>query len=130
MGLGVSVYSNLFVNHASCIPSLSCLPFYHPYMPFFFIRRIFNLLVILTLCYVTVMHLRCLCACARISKRTPPLRAAGPRGGGCRPTVQLSVYGIVSLHLSSLLGIGDPADQLACIITWTSVWQHCLKCQR
>ena len=32
MGLGVS---DLLVNHASCIPSLSCLPFflYHPYIP-------------------------------------------------------------------------------------------------
>ena len=27
MGLGVSVCSNLFINHASCIPSLSCLLF-------------------------------------------------------------------------------------------------------
>ena len=37
MGLGVSAYSNLFINNASCIQSLSCLPFflYHPYMPLF-----------------------------------------------------------------------------------------------
>ena len=27
MGSGVSVCANLFINHASCIPSLSCLPF-------------------------------------------------------------------------------------------------------
>ena len=39
MGLGVSVCSNMFTNHASCIPSLSCLSF-HPYMPLFLIRRI------------------------------------------------------------------------------------------
>ena len=40
MGLGVSAYSNLFINHASCIQSLSCLPFflYHPYMPLFLIK--------------------------------------------------------------------------------------------
>ena len=45
--LGVSACSNVFINHASCIPSLSCLPFflYHPYMPLLLIPRIFNLLV-------------------------------------------------------------------------------------
>ena len=34
MGSGVSAYSNLFINHASCFPYLSCLPFflYHIYM--------------------------------------------------------------------------------------------------
>ena len=34
---GVSVLLNLFINHASCIPSLSCLPLflYPPYMPLF-----------------------------------------------------------------------------------------------
>ena len=50
MGLGVSACSNVFINHASCIPSLSCLPFflYHPYMPLFYIHRIFNLLVLST----------------------------------------------------------------------------------
>ena len=33
--VGVSACSNLFINHASCIPSLFCLPFflYHPYNP-------------------------------------------------------------------------------------------------
>ena len=33
IGLGMSAYSNLFINHASCIHSLSCLPFflYHHY---------------------------------------------------------------------------------------------------
>ena len=30
IGLGVSVCSNLFINHASCIPSLSCLPYFIP----------------------------------------------------------------------------------------------------
>ena len=37
MGLGVSACSNLFINRASCIPSLSCLPFflYHHYMPLY-----------------------------------------------------------------------------------------------
>ena len=34
MRSGVSACSNLFINYASCIQSLSCLPFflYHPYM--------------------------------------------------------------------------------------------------
>ena len=37
MGLGVSAYLNLFINHVSSIQSPSCLPFflYHPYMPLF-----------------------------------------------------------------------------------------------
>ena len=44
IGLGVSLCSNLFVNHVARIPSLSCVPsyLYHPYMQN---RRIFNLLV-------------------------------------------------------------------------------------
>ena len=39
MGSWVSACSNLFNNHAWCIPSLSCLPFflYHPFMPLFFL---------------------------------------------------------------------------------------------
>ena len=41
VGLWVSACSNMFINHASCITSLS----YHPYMPLL-IRRIFYLLVI------------------------------------------------------------------------------------
>ena len=40
----------LSINHASCIPSLSCLLFFYtiPMPLFFFIRRIFNLLVLLS----------------------------------------------------------------------------------
>ena len=48
MESGVSACSNIFVNHASCIPSLSCLPFfiYHPLCLLFVnIHWIFNLLV-------------------------------------------------------------------------------------
>ena len=52
IGIGVSASSNLFINHASCIPSLSCLPFflYHPYMPLF-ARFLMYILVPLILYY-------------------------------------------------------------------------------
>ena len=48
MGFGVSACSNLFINHASCIPSLSCLPSFYA-IPIsyasFFNSQDFNLLV-------------------------------------------------------------------------------------
>ena len=51
MWSGVLVCSNLFVNHASCIPSLSCLSFflYQPYMPLTSIRRLFKILLRISL---------------------------------------------------------------------------------
>ena len=45
MGLGVSACSNMIINLASCIPSLSCLPFFYtiPIWLFFEIHIILNL---------------------------------------------------------------------------------------
>ena len=68
MGLGVSVCLNLFINHAPCIPSLSCLPFflYHPYMPLFWIRKIFNLLGLHSFLYTTM--------CISVKGGKPPIK--------------------------------------------------------